>query len=654
MKRIISLSLVVLLLMGITAFRLLTTPKKIALVVAVAEYPQGGRWRNLSSMNDYKYVKDALLKNGFAEKDLHTLFNQQATRAGIVKALDDLYNQVGDGDVVYFQFSGHGQQIEDDNGDEADGYDEALIPYDAAAQYDPVTYKGENHLRDDVLGEKLNSIRRKIGAKGSLLVLIDACHSGTATRDAGVKRGTEIPFQSPGYQPKVRINLQGENGMFENLGSDLGSMIVFSACSPNQPNYEMKDAERQGVGSLSYAFARSIADLQPGSSYHTLFLKMKTFIQADIPGQIPMVEGNTNIAVLAGNYTPKPQIIAVQKRLNDTTFTIDEGLLNNLGRGTVLQVYPLGSTTLYCEGVINQVGNFQSICTARKPLEKSKAYEVKITAVNNGDFAATLWIQNSNGNNKSAAALATQLQQHIQSVPYLSLSDHADYTLDIVTAKEGSSTITLVEKGDKLMYSLSIAKDAALDATTWKQLLDGIKRSMRARYLRNMQDGGMLAKDITVEIVPKQSSANPNEIICKPGDAFDIRITNKSLQDYYYTIIDLMPDNEVKVLIPEEGKEAADYVIGAKGVIPIGEFTVDAGTPNGKENFKVIISKTPMDLRSVLNRTKTRGSNNLRSVEAVMDDMFNDSRYSTTTRATMSNVKLDEVGILTCGITIVN
>jgi hypothetical protein len=28
----------------------------------------------------------------------------------------------------------------DDNGDEADGFDEALIPYDAQGLYDPVSY----------------------------------------------------------------------------------------------------------------------------------------------------------------------------------------------------------------------------------------------------------------------------------------------------------------------------------------------------------------------------------------------------------------------------------------------------------------------------------------------------------------------------------
>ena len=41
----------------------------------------------------------------------------------------------------------------DDNGDEEDGLDEALIPYDAQFWYAPGEYEGQNHLRDDELGE---------------------------------------------------------------------------------------------------------------------------------------------------------------------------------------------------------------------------------------------------------------------------------------------------------------------------------------------------------------------------------------------------------------------------------------------------------------------------------------------------------------------
>ena len=43
----------------------------------------------------------------------------------------------------------------------------------------------DKHFRDDLLGQKLVQLRTKLGEKGNLLVIIDACHSGTMTRGVG-------------------------------------------------------------------------------------------------------------------------------------------------------------------------------------------------------------------------------------------------------------------------------------------------------------------------------------------------------------------------------------------------------------------------------------------------------------------------------------
>ena len=86
--------------------------------------------------------------------------------------------------------------MEDDNQDEADGLDEALIPYDASLSYQEGIYEGNNHLRDDEIEKHLVCIRQKLGENGSLLVTFDACHSGTGTRKLGEAniRGTSAKF----------------------------------------------------------------------------------------------------------------------------------------------------------------------------------------------------------------------------------------------------------------------------------------------------------------------------------------------------------------------------------------------------------------------------------------------------------------------------
>lgn len=658
MKKILFFALIGL---GFIAAVFPSKQRKIALIIAIGEYPEVGRWRNLSSMNDVKYVKEALLKNGFEQNNIDTLLNSKATKAAMIKSLDDLYNKVQEGDIVYFQFSGHGQQIQDDNGDELDGYDEALIPYDAAAAYDPVTYKGENHFRDDLLGEKLNRIRKKVGPKGSLVVLIDACHSGTATRDVGIKRGTEIPFLTdPRYKPNIKIDLnkQQEQGMLEGFTNGMGTMVVFSACSPNQPNYEMKDADKKGVGSLSYAFAKSIADLPEGSNYKLLFQKMKAIIQGDIATQIPMIEGDVELEVFGGNYIPKPNIIAVNQKFNnasnkfnDTTFVISVGELNSIYKGTKIKVHELGKKEVYADAEVVSVSAFQSICKSKKPLQKSVAYEAKIEEANAGEFFATLYFNDSSGNNSLAKSSQQTFLQFIKPLQYLSLSDNPDFTINVTANNDGSVNMTLVGKGSDIAYTKTL-KDK-LTEEDCKYFLNAIKRSMRVKYLRNMPDGGNLAKDVTIKLVPKKVQDNTNEIILEEDDEFELVITNNGKNDYYYTIINIMPDDDMKVLLPDETSEPQDYVIAAGQTIPIGEIVVDKGTPAGKEVFKIIVSKTPMDLRNVVNRTLTRSATAaMQSVEAVIDDLFKDSNNQMATRSTMSNVKVDEVGILSCGFTV--
>src|SRR5919202_4971453 len=69
-----------------------------------ATYSSNGRlWRNLQgSINDASAMKDVLqAKFGFTNNNIVTLFNEQANRAAIIKALDDLVLHAQKGDVIF-------------------------------------------------------------------------------------------------------------------------------------------------------------------------------------------------------------------------------------------------------------------------------------------------------------------------------------------------------------------------------------------------------------------------------------------------------------------------------------------------------------------------------------------------------------------------
>ena len=237
-----------------------TAQTKRALVIGLGEQ-QDKAWNKINGDKDVPFVQ-AMLKNaGF--KSVTTLVNRQATKTGIVGAFKRMTASCKHGDVVYIHYSGHGQQMTDVHNDERDGLDECWIPYDAYRKAS-ATYHGEKHLTDDELNVYLNAIRHKIGEKGKLLVVIDACHSGDGTRgdDDEVVRGVEDTLIVDSLNARglyevfemVRSLLMGDNGKQKFINDKAKPLperwITISACKSNQVNFEMK---KPIVGKLTYA-----------------------------------------------------------------------------------------------------------------------------------------------------------------------------------------------------------------------------------------------------------------------------------------------------------------------------------------------------------------------------------------------------------------
>jgi hypothetical protein len=156
----------------------------------------------------------------------------------------------------------HGQPFEDLNGDEEDGWDEALIPVDAEMQYTEGKYEGKNHLLDDELEIYFNNLRSKLGKNGQLFVVLDACHSGTASRgDDDHIRGTRVGFTCSGkeYTPDMTSET---NDYFTVSTNDGQSPVTFiEACRSYQVNREVRDVDTNTwYGSLSYYIAKVMTD----------------------------------------------------------------------------------------------------------------------------------------------------------------------------------------------------------------------------------------------------------------------------------------------------------------------------------------------------------------------------------------------------------
>lgn len=214
---------------------------KRALVIAVGEQIDQ-EWDKINADKDLYYVLDMLHKADYQQ--IITCVNEEATKKGILSMFEELENSCGKNDIVYIQFSGHGQQMEDTDGDEKDdNKDECWIPYDAYCSPCDKDW-GEKHLVDDEINILLNGIYNKIGDGGKMLVVVDACHSGGSTRGNAVIRGTHLKFKPKSLNDK----LSDKSVTKENW-------ITLSACKSGQTNYEMQDPV---VGKLTYALCEIV------------------------------------------------------------------------------------------------------------------------------------------------------------------------------------------------------------------------------------------------------------------------------------------------------------------------------------------------------------------------------------------------------------
>lgn len=203
-------------------------------------------WGRINGDKDVNYVEQLLKTMSFT--DIRTLKNEKATKAEMVKAFKELAARCKKGDIVYVHYSGHGQLMSDLDGDESkkwqgknhSNWDESWVPYDAFMHYCKED-RGEKHLSDDEIAVLLAAIRAKIGDKGQMTVVVDACHSGDATcgeMEEGV-RGVDVKFVIPSDgSPRKQPTAVEEN------------WLTISACKPFQLAMEMKDLK---VGKLTYA-----------------------------------------------------------------------------------------------------------------------------------------------------------------------------------------------------------------------------------------------------------------------------------------------------------------------------------------------------------------------------------------------------------------
>ncbi|MGD9057385.1 MAG: caspase family protein [Desulfobacterales bacterium] len=207
-----------------------------ALLIGVGRYAQFDEKLNGVSL-DIDMMRELAHLLGFNSQAIKVLEHENASTEKVYSAIENwLIYGVGPEDRVLFYFSGHGSQIPDENNDENDQFDEVLLLYDVAIK----TQSRPRTLTGVLLDDDLNTMLARMQSR-NILVILDACHSGSATRSLRLNprsisvNDAQVKFFS--YSPHIQA--AGGQGSFDVLdpetsGEISGRYVAITACRDDE------------------------------------------------------------------------------------------------------------------------------------------------------------------------------------------------------------------------------------------------------------------------------------------------------------------------------------------------------------------------------------------------------------------------------------
>jgi hypothetical protein len=269
---------------------------KQALCIGINDYP--GTQNDLKGcVNDANDWAATLSARGFT---VSKLLDSQATKAAMVAGFKTLIGAAKAGDTVAITFSGHGTLAPDTSGDESDGYDEALCPYDI-------------HQGQVLIDDEIRQLFSKRPAGVRLILISDSCHSGTVTRNApadpdatGASRIRFLPLAS--WLPAEQLP-KGSNGKplnvlsltqavspWRGVVSGAGDLLM-AGCEEGLDHYSYDaNFNQRPNGAFTYYAIRALKTLSAKATYRD----WHTAIRRSLPST---------------NYPQKPQLVGTKATL---------------------------------------------------------------------------------------------------------------------------------------------------------------------------------------------------------------------------------------------------------------------------------------------------------------------------------------------------
>ncbi len=612
-----------------------------ALIIGIAQYPESSGWQALSSDIDIEHISFALMERGFLQDDIYVLADAEATRIGIISALERLTASAEYGDVIYIHYSGHGQQVLDQDMDEMDGLDEAIVPINSPMHYKPGYNEGENLVRDDELRYLLTALRKKLGSEGQLILVMDSCHSGTATRGMGRARGTDVIMAPADFEKSSQLS-EGRFDLSATTDPSLSPLLALYASSARELNYETTDDQHRSVGSLSYALSKVMLQADGSVNFDEVYRRVRLRMMAHSPRQTPQYEGLGESLWMKqkGAMTTS----SVGKRYSVTAWfspsqiQADVGTMHEVYQGASISLHEQMSGRILTKGRIESTGLTQSRIVLDDPLSMDLA-ETYVTISSSAFPPISVTAEN-----------------------LLDLGSRWHYIWDelldqdLMTEQTSTPDLLFVDTDDGQLGILSQAGHE-LYRTPWNdhardRIWAFITTYAQGKFLKSLDHSRVdLRMDLSLLPIDCESLSDVGHdemgayAQIRVGSCARIKVINTGREGAYFSVLDIQTDNSTQVIVPSTqlGYTAEEYHL-EPGAEYISDFYVRVGLPAGQESFKVIVSPVPLDLSSILSSRGTASRDAYRTTfEHLLAHTYT---YMHETKAPPSNVS-SVVGIYT-------
>lgn len=590
--------------------------RKHALVIGIDRYPGMDEKLQLRGcVNDAGLIAHELCgRFGFASQDVTVLKDEAATRDGILSAMRGLLTRVGRDEVVVVTYSGHGSWMPDAEGDEPDGRDETIVPFDSG--------RGEHPCRD-IPDDEIHAWLLDLSEVTPYITLIfDSCFSGGIVRDPFAAQARWVPphahpvklppvFRPAQRGPAVRQLQKGPSG-FLPLSE---RYVLLAGCRHDECSHEHAARPEDGGepvhhGALTYFLWKELAAARAAESYRDVFERASGRVTAAYSRQHPQMEGARDRG-LFGDQTFAPMRFLPVRARNGSTIILGGGAAHGLTVGSEWVIHPQGTRTadgaprlafarvyrvaaVQAEAEIRDEDSGSSVQPGDRAFEHAHQY---------GEMRLVVEIDAPEGPRKELARAVRR-----------------ESLLRLARKRErGRARVCWIPgKGTEPVWAV-VGEDGHLvmpviPASSLDRLVDNLKA--RARYenilrIENHDPESRLDKRIEFRILRQRGerweSVDSDRAVFAEGERLALEVENRSDEPVYISVLDLGLSGRVGQIYPVHG---ACEPLAAGGTLRIGvrrgeeldlyipqafPFNGDPATAEGTEHVKLFATTAEAD-----------------------------------------------------------